>query len=62
MERGGCVNSVRRPTLLEAVAHLIDAKTDVYRRLCIAYWRQRYGDSFADAVRAEAHKKLKKGA
>lgn len=52
----------RRPTLAEAVAHLASALTSQYQRACIAYWRRRYGNDFAEAVLNEARKRLKKTA
>lgn len=50
----------RRPTHDEAVQHIVSALTDKYRRLCIAYWREKYGDDFAEAVKREAGKRLRK--
>ena len=56
---GGCLN-VRRPTLNEAVQHVVDALTDKYRRECIRYWREHYGNAFAESVRVEAWKRIGK--
>lgn len=51
---------MRPPTVAEAVAHILQAVTDKYRRECIRYWRERYGDGFAEQVRKTALAKLKK--
>lgn len=50
--------NARRPTIPEAVAHLADAQTVAYQRECIRYWRQKFGDQFAEQVRAEARKRI----
>lgn len=52
--------SGRRPTLNEAVAHVVDALTDKYRDECIRYWREHYGNAFAESVRVEAWKRIGK--
>jgi hypothetical protein len=52
--------NARRPTVPEAVQHLVGSETDKYRRQCIAYWRQHYGDDYAEEVRREAHKRVGK--
>lgn len=51
---------MRRPTLDEAVQHIASSLTARYQRLCIAHWREKYGDEFADDVRREAAKRLKR--
>lgn len=51
---------MRRPTVEEAVAHIAGSLTARYQRLCIAYWREKFGADFADDVRREAAKRLKR--
>lgn len=60
--RGEELNAYRRPTIPEAVAHLADAQTVAYQRECIRYWREKFGDDFAEQVRNEARKRIKKAA
>lgn len=50
----------RRPTTDEAVSHLTDSLTAVYQRECIRYWREKYGNDFAEAVRRGAWKRIGK--
>lgn len=50
----------RRPTLDEAVQHIVGSLTDKYRRECVRYWREHYGAAFAEQVRAEAWKRIGK--
>ena len=42
---------MRRPTIEEAVNHIIDSQTVKYQCECIQYWREKYGDDFAESVR-----------
>lgn len=51
---------MRRPTVEEAVAHIAGSLTARYQRECIRYWREKYGDDFAEAVRRDAGKRLRK--
>ena len=50
----------RHPTTEEAVAHILNSLTPRYQRECIAYWREKYGNDFAESVRREAGKRVGK--
>lgn len=54
------MNGYRRPSVSEAVDHIAGAQTARYQRECIRYWREKYGDDFAEQVRREAAKRLKR--
>ena len=50
------MSDYRQPSLSEA-AHLIAiALSHEYRRECMRYWRERYGESFVAAVEKKAGK------
>jgi len=50
----------RMPTVTEAVRHVMGSLTRDYRRDCIKYWRENYGDSFSSAVEREVEKEWAK--
>lgn len=50
----------RQPTVEEAVAALMLPATREYRRRCISYWREHYGDAFADTIQAKVEQKFSK--
>lgn len=43
----------RQPTIQEAVDWLMQAITKEYRQLCIAFWREHYGNAYAERVKQE---------
>lgn len=47
------------PTHAQAVDWLMKAMTKEYRKLCLADWRARLGDVFADRVEAEVRERWK---
>lgn len=49
----------RQPTIAEAADHITRSLTPKYQLVCIQYWRDKYGDHFADQVRNEALAKTK---
>jgi hypothetical protein len=46
----------RKPTVDEAVAWLLQAKTREYRLACLRHWRTLYGDEFSNAVEARVRR------
>lgn len=45
----------RQPTIEEAVENVCrELNSRAFRNHCIQYWRERYGDKFADEVKARA--------
>ena len=42
--------ATRQPTHAEAVQWVMSAQSRQYRRECVKYWREQYGDVFADQV------------
>lgn len=53
------VPEYRQPTIAQAAHLVMISLTKEYRRLSIAYWREHYGDEFADAVQAEVEERWK---
>lgn len=51
--------NTRQPTIAEAVEIMTKTLTDRQRRENIGYWREKYGDEFADRIEAEAKRKGK---
>ena len=41
-----------KPTLNEAVSFLMKCATREYRAACLDDWRTKFGDAFADSVKA----------
>lgn len=46
----------RQPSVAEAVALICASLTIEYRRDCLKFWRERFGDSFAITVEREVMK------
>lgn len=42
-----------QPTVAQAAAFILQSRTLDYRRQCLAFWRERWGNGFADKVEAE---------
>jgi hypothetical protein len=40
-------------TIQHAVSWLMDSLTKEYRRECLYFWRERFGDKYADEVQAK---------
>lgn len=47
---GNDSENYRQPTLDEAVDWIKRSMTREYRVICIEFWREKYGDGFADTV------------
>jgi hypothetical protein len=52
----------RQPTIDEAVENLLrPLNSPAFQKASIQYWRERYGDEYADTVRRLALQKIKSG-
>lgn len=47
----------RKPTVEEAVAFMLRSQTREYRAICLAHWRQKFGDAFADEIEERVKQK-----
>ena len=44
------VKNERQPTIKEAVEWIKKAHTREYRAACIEYWREKYGENYAESI------------
>lgn len=51
------MTDVRQPTLEEAVHIVMQARSRDYRRTCLKYWTERYGEQYTESVRREVMKR-----
>jgi hypothetical protein len=52
-------NDQGRLPVSQAADFVCDSFTLEYRRLCLAFWRERFGDDYADQVGNEVRKRYK---
>lgn len=50
----------RQPSVAEAVEFVLQSLTREYRAMCIAHWRQKYGDAFANDIEERVKRKWKR--
>ncbi len=53
------MSEYRQPSVSEAVHLVMISLTREYRRLAIAYWREKYGETYATEIEREVRKKWK---
>ena len=57
MRQAPTVSEYRQPSVSEAVSLVMASLTREYRRSCIRYWRDKYGEAYATEIEREVRKK-----